>query len=103
MQYAVTPRAAGLGQGLFAGNKTRLQTLNLWGRSLGNDGLSNLLLPAAGGDGGMINNVMTDLNFASNNIEGEEGGRNIPFLLQCFPALKALDLQHNNHWHQVWQ
>jgi Ran GTPase-activating protein (RanGAP) involved in mRNA processing and transport len=84
----------GLGQGLFSGNNTRLQNLVLANCSLGNDGLSNLLLPV--GDG-MINNTLTCLDLARNNIEGDKGGgKLLTLLLQRLPALRVLGLSDNN-------
>jgi Leucine Rich repeat len=86
--------AIGLGRGLFSRN-TRLQQLYLWGCSLGNDGLANLLLLACAGDG-MMNNSLTDLGLGNNNIEGATGGCLVKLLLMRFPQLKVLGLSRNN-------
>jgi Leucine Rich repeat len=83
--------ALGLGQGLPG--STRLQSLNLWGCSLGNDGLANLL-PACGES--MMNNILTHVNLGKNNIEGATGGDVLELLLLRFPQLKVLQLCENN-------
>jgi Leucine Rich repeat len=86
--------AAGLGQGLFHRNNTRLQNLTLWGCSLGNEGFASLLHAAC--DGTMNNDSLTYLSLGDNNIEGAEGGRLVELLLLRFPALKVLNLSCNN-------